>query len=95
MHNQNTTRPTAYFLEDDDLLRSLGKEALRLELPDSWNLEDFASLNELKQANARTQGKIIVSDWKTTTFSGRWGKKRCAWNFPTLGILKTLHRSMN
>jgi DNA-binding NtrC family response regulator len=40
----------------------LGKEALRLELPDSWNLEDFASLNELKQANARTQGKIIVSD---------------------------------
>ena len=62
MHNQNTTRPTAYFLEDDDLLRSLGKEALRLELPDSWNLEDFASLNELKQANARTQGKIIVSD---------------------------------
>ncbi len=62
MQNQNTSRPTAYFLEDDDLLRSLGKDALRLELPDTWDLEEFASLEELKRANKRQLGKIIVSD---------------------------------
>ena len=62
MQNLHTVRPTAYFLEDDDLLRSLGRDALRLELPDSWDLEDFASLEELKRANAKIQGKIIVSD---------------------------------
>ena len=62
MQNQQLSRPTAYFLEDDDLLRSLGRDALRLELPENWNLEDFASLEELKRANSKLQGKIIISD---------------------------------
>ncbi len=62
MQDQNLTRPTAYFLEDDDLLRSLGKDALRLELPDTWDLEEFSSLEELNRANKRHLGKIIISD---------------------------------
>lgn len=62
MQNQHPSRPTAYFLEDDDLLRSLGKDALRLELPDTWDLEEFSSLEELKRANKRQLAKIIVSD---------------------------------
>ena len=62
MQNQQLSRPTAYFLEDDDLLRTLGRDALRLELPDNWDLKDFSSLEELKRANSKQQGSIIISD---------------------------------